>query len=240
MIIHWMYCYKTGIAQIDDISGGFEAGTNLLILAPPMSYADQLAYALTKPLEGEYAIILSTNERAAEVVDTFKAAGADKRFTGVIDAITKSSTTGIVDSQRMMFVSSPTDLTGIGIKFSNMIETIFEGNFAEGETGLFPPPIRFCVNSISTLLMYRRLEVLYQFLHVLTAKLKKIEGVGIYLLNSESFDEKTLSLIKQLMNCVIEVKIEQNVSYLRIQGIRGVSGEWLKFAVVKGKVTILP
>ena len=78
-----------------------------------------------------------------------------------------------------------------------MIETYFEGDFSEGETGLFPPPIRLCVNSISTLLMYRRLEVLYQFLHVLIAKLKKIEGVGIYLLNSESFDDKTLSLIKQ-------------------------------------------
>lgn len=234
-----MYSYKTGIAQIDEISGGFEAGTNILILAPPMSYAEQLAYALIKPLTGEYAIVLSTNERAAEVVDAFKLAGADKRFTGVIDAITKSSTPSIADTQRLMFVSSPTDLTGIGIKFSNMIETIFEGDFSEGESGLFPPPIRFCVNSISTLLMYRRLEVLYQFLHVLTAKLKKIEGVGIYLLNSESFDDKTLSLIKQLMNCVIEIKIEQNISYLRIQGIQGVTGEWLKFSVSKGQVTIL-
>jgi hypothetical protein len=235
-----MYSYKTGIAQIDQISGGFEAGTNILILAPPMSYADQLAYALTKPLQGEYAIVLSTNERAAEVIDAFKLAGADKHFTGVIDAITKSSTPSIVDTQRLMFVSSPTDLTGIGIKFSNMIESIFEGEFSEGEAGLFPPPIRFCVNSISTLLMYRRLEILYQFLHVLTAKLKKIEGVGIYLLNNESFDDKTLSLIKQLMNCVIEIKIEQNTSYLRIQGLQGVSGDWMKFSVSKGQVTILP
>jgi hypothetical protein len=235
-----MYCYKTGIEQIDTICGGFEAGTNILILAPPMSYADQLAYALIKPLQGEFSIVLSTNERASEVVDFFKVAGADKRFVGVIDAITKSSTPSIADTTRLMFVSSPTDLTGIGIKFSNMIETIFEGDFSEGEAGLFPPPVRFCVNSISTLLMYRRLEVLYQFLHVLTAKLKKIEGVGIYLLNSESFDEKTLSLIKQLMNCVIEVKMEQNITYLRVMGIRGVSGDWLKFTVTKGQVTILP
>jgi hypothetical protein len=88
--------------------------------------------------------------------------------------------------------------------------------------------------------MYRRLEVLYQFLHVLTAKLKKIEGMGIYLLNSESFDDKTLSLIKQLMSCVIEVKVEQNASYLRIQGIRGVKGDWIKFAITKGQVTVLP
>jgi hypothetical protein len=64
--------------------------------------------------------------------------------------------------------------------------------------------------------------------------------VGIYLLNSESFDEKTLSMIKQLMNCVIEVKVEQNISYLRIQGIRGVSSEWLKFSVAKCQVTIIP
>ncbi|WP_292350259.1 hypothetical protein [Methanoregula sp. PtaU1.Bin006] len=240
MIKRSMYSYKTGISQIDDVTGGFEAGTNILILAPPMSFADVLAYALIRPLDGEYAIILSTNERAAEVVDAFRLTGADKRFIGVIDAITKSSTPSIADTQRLVFVSSPTDLTGIGIKFSNMIETIFEGEFSEGEAGLFPPPIRFCVNSISTLLMYRRLEVLYQFLHVLTAKLKKIEGVGIYLLNSESFDDKTLSMIKQLMNCVIEVKIENNISYLRILGIRGVTSEWLKFSVAKGRVTIIP
>ena len=235
-----MYSYKSGIAQIDQVTGGFDAGTNILILAPPMSNAEQLAYAITKPLPGEYAIVLSTNERAAEVVDAFKVAGADKRFTGVIDAITKSSTPGIVDTPRLMFVSSATDLTGIGIKFSNMVETIFEGEFADGESGLFPPPIRFCGNSISTLLMYRRLEVLYQFLHVLTAKLKKIEGVGVYLLNNESFDDKTLSLIKQLMNCVIEIKIEQNVNYLRIQGMPGVNGEWMKFSISKGQVNFLP
>ena len=228
-----MYSYKTGIDQIDQLSGGFEAGTNILILAPHLSYAEQLAYTLTKPLEGEYAITLSTNEWAAEVVDYFKLAGSDKRFVGVIDAITKNSTPGIIYTPRLMFVSSSTDLTGSGIKFSNLIDTIFEGEFSEGQAGLFPSPIRFCVNSVFTLLMYRKLEVLYQCLHVLAEKLKKIECMVIYLLNSESFDGKTLSLIKQLMNCVIKVKIEQNISYLRIQGIRGINTAWQKFSVKK-------
>ncbi|MCX6688728.1 MAG: hypothetical protein NTZ39_03400 [Methanoregula sp.] len=235
-----MYYYKTGIPQVDGISGGLEAGTNILLLAPSMSSAEQLAYALIKPVQGEYSIVLSTNERAAEVVDFFKFAGSDKRFVGVIDAITKSSTPSIVDTPRLMFVSSPTDLTGIGIKFSNMIESIFEGTFSEGEAGLFPPPIRFCVNSISTLLMYRKLEVLYQFLHILTAKQRKIEGVAIYLLNNESFDERTLSLIKQLMTGLIEVKVDGNDNFFRVSGIKGVKAEWLKFTVNKGQVTIIP
>jgi len=153
-------------------------------------------------------------------------AGTDKRlFIGVIDAIIKSSTPGTVDTNRLMFVSSPTDLTGIGIKFSNMVQTIFEGDFSEREPGLFPPPVRFCVNSISTLLMYRRFEVLYQFLHVLTAKLKKIDGVGFYIINRESFDERTLSLLKQLMTGVSEVKNEDDANSFRIIGIRGVGSE---------------
>lgn len=235
-----MYTFKSGLAQIDSISGGFEAGTNFLVLAPPMSFAEDLAYSLIKPVTGEYAIILSTNDRAAEVIDAFKVMGVDKRYVGTIDAITKSSTPGITDTNRLMFVASPTDLTGIGIKFSKMIELIFDGDFSDGEAGLFPPPVRFCVNSISTLLMYRKLEILYQFLHVLTSKVKKIDGVGFYLLNKESFDEKTISLIKQLMNGVIEVKVEQNTHYLRIQGMKGVSSEWQKFSVQKGQVAVIP
>jgi len=235
-----MYLYKTGIPLIDDAAGGFEAGTNILLLAPSMSCAEQLAYALVKPLPGEYTIVLSTNERTAEVIDYFRFSGIDKHFIGVIDAISKSSTPGIADTPRLMFVTSPTDLTGIGIKFSSMIESIFDGTFSEGESGLFPPPIRFCVNSISTLLMYRRLEVLYQFLHVLIAKLKKIEGIGVYVLNSESFDDRTISLIKQLTNIVIEVKVEGNDNLFRLTGIRGINADWRKFTVTKGQVAFLP
>ena len=233
-----MYSYKTGIPQIDQVTGGFDAGTNLLLLAPSLSYAEQLAYTLTKPLPGEYAVMLSTNERASEVINQFKIAGADKQFVGVIDAITKSSTPSVSDTKRFMFVTNPTDLTGIGIKFSQMIETIFDGTFSEGESGLFPPPIRFCVNSVSTLLMYRKLEVLYQFLHVMTAKLKKIEGFGIYILDSGAFDERTLSLIKQLMTIVIEVKVERSDNYFRVIGIRGVNADWHKFTINKGQVVL--
>jgi hypothetical protein len=235
-----MYNFKSGLAQVDSVSGGFEAGSNFLVLAPPMSFAEDLAFTLTKPVIGEYAVILSTNDRASEVIDAFKVMGVDKRYVGTIDAITKSSTPGITDTNRLMFVASPTDLTGIGIKFSKMVELIFDGEFSDGETGLFPPPVRFCVNSLSTLLMYRKLEVLYQFLHVLTSKLKKIDGVGFYLLNKESFDDKTISLIKQLMTGVIEVKVEQNTHYMRVLGIRGVSSEWLKFSVQKGQLVIHP
>jgi hypothetical protein len=156
MMYHFMYRYKSGTEMIDRATGGFDAGTNFLILAPAMSSADRPALALTRPLAGEYAIILSTDERASEVIDYFKLNGADKRYIRIIDAITKSLSPTIAETQRLKFVASPTDLTGIGIKFSRMSEAIFGGEFSERESGLFPPPIRFCVNSVSTLLMSRK------------------------------------------------------------------------------------
>ena len=238
MIRKEMYSYKTGIPHIDQAAGGFDAGTNLLILGPSLSLAEELAFILTTPMPGEYALVISTHQRASEVVDRFRASGADRHFIGVIDAITKSSALGVSDTERFMFVTSPTDLTGIGIKFSQMLETIFNGTFSGKETGLFPPPIRFCINSVSTLLMYRKLEVLYQFLHVMTAKIKNTEGFGIYLLNSDAFDERTISLIKQLMTVVIEIRVEGPDNSFRVTGIRGIDADWHKFTISRGQVVL--
>ncbi len=65
-----------------------------------------------------------------------------------------------------------------------------------------------------------------------------MEGLGIYILNNESFDEKTISVMKQLMNVVIEVKVEADGHYLRIRGLSDVSADWHKFRIDKGEVVI--
>ncbi len=233
-----MYAYKTGISHIDDQKGGLEAGTNILILAPALSRGEQLGYALTKPLPGEYSVILSTSMRSAELLEFFSGNGINRDFIGIIDTVTKLSTPEITDSMQVKYVASPSDLTGVGIKFSSLMESIFNGDFRGSEEGLFPPPVRFYLDSVTTMLMYRKLEVLYQFLHVLTSKLKKMDGLGIYILNSESFDERTISLMKQLMNVVIEVKSEPHGDFFRIRGIKGASQEWMQFHVSEGTLEV--
>jgi len=234
-----MYTYVTGISLIDQVKEGIPPGSNILILAPSMSSGELLGYALAKPRTGEYALILTTVKRAVDLLDYFSHEQFDRKHTGIIDSVTKLSTPDIVDNTQVTFVSSPSDLTGIGIKFSSMVESIFNGEFADAGDALFPPPVRFYIDSLTTLLMYRKLEVLYQFLHVITAKLKKMEAVGIYILNNESFDEKTLSLMKQLMNVVIEVKTEQHGEFLRIRGVIGISQEWMPFRIQQGNLELM-
>jgi len=234
-----MYTYKTGISLIDEVKGGISPGSNILILAPSMSSGEQLGYAIMRPHEGEYALVLTTVMRSIDLMDFFSSEQLNRDAIGVIDSVTKLSTPDVSDTTQIKYVASPSDLTGIGIKFSSLVESIFNGEFPPSDQALFPPPIRFYIDSLTTLLMYRKLEVLYQFLHVITSKLKKMEAIGIYILNNESFDERTLSLMKQLMNVVIEVKSEQDGEFLRIRGVPGVPQEWVRFRTHKGTLELV-
>jgi len=233
-----MYIYKTGIRLIDEEKGGLPPGSNILVLVPSIGGGERLGYSIVRPLPGEYALILSTIMRAVDLVDLFSSTRIDRSRVGIIDAVSKLSTPEISDSTQIRYVSSPSDLTGIGIKFSSLVESIFNGEFGRSDEALFPPPIRFYIDSLTTLLMYRRLEVIYQFLHVIATKLKKVEAIGIYALSNESFDEKTISLIKHLMNVVIEVKNEQSMDFLKVQGIPGITQDWVQFRITETGVEL--
>jgi hypothetical protein len=90
--------------------------------------------------------------------------------------------------------------------------------------------------------MYARLEVTFKFLHVITNRMKKLEGIGIYVLNSESFDERTVATIKQLMNMVVEVRTDdgrQSVERdFRVIGIRGRTTPWIRYFYDDGTLTV--
>ncbi len=236
-----MYTYETGIPMIDREYGGLRAATNILLLAPPLSYAELLAYRIASPRPGEWAVAISTDERASDAVDAFRRFGADRGRIGIIDAVTKSSVPTLRDTKKAKFVTSPLDLTSMGIKFSRMVEDMWKEGVMADPPGPMPPPIRLCVHSVSTLLMYAQLEVTYRFLHVITNRVKKLEGIGIYILNSESFDERTISTIKQLMNTVIEVRAEDGGGAVerefRIIGIRGRTAPWIRYFYDDGALT---
>ena len=237
-----MYTYETGIPLIDNEFRGLRAASNVLILAPPQTYAEHLAYRMSSPRAGEWTVAISTDERAADVMGAFRRQGAERGRVGIIDAVTKSSVPTLRDTAKAKFVTSPLDLTSMGIKFSRMVEDMWKEGVMADPPGPMPPPIRLCLNSISTILMYAQLEVTYKFLHVVTNRVKKLEGIGIYILNSESFDERTIAMIKQLMNMVIEVRVEDQRMPVerdfRIVGIRGRTTPWIRYFYDDGTLTI--
>ncbi|MBN1165873.1 MAG: hypothetical protein JXA44_01945 [Methanospirillaceae archaeon] len=233
-----MYKYPFGIDELDTKTGGINPGTNILILAPAFSAGDLLASYLAHPRDGEYMLVLSTESQADELEGSFKAGKYNLDHIGIIDAVSKSSSGSIADEKQRKYVGSPNDLTGMDIKFSQLTEEIMKGEFTDDPDQLFPTPIRYCILSLTTLLMFRKVDVIYQFLHVISSKLKKMGSVGIYLLNGESFDEKTVAVIKQLMNIVFEVRNDDDGNSFRVRGTMGLSLNWRQFTIEEGVLTL--
>ncbi|ACL15508.1 RAD55 family ATPase [Methanosphaerula palustris] len=224
-----MYTFQTGIPLIDEVAGGLPQGSNLLILGPPLTELARIGYLLACPRPGDYTLLVTTDDDYLEALTTFRSLGAERAAIGLIDTVTRISNPNIAEADKLKFTASPTDLTSLGIKFGKMVEAIFAGQFPDYDEGLFPPPVRVMLNSISTLLMYRKLEETYQFLHMLTTRVKKMEGLGLYTLTSTSFDERTISVITQLMTHTLEVKREDDTMSMRIVG-RGIrQSAWIQY-----------
>jgi len=234
-----MYKYLTGFDVIDK-KGGVNPGTNILVLAPAFSDGEWVASFLAMPRPKEYMIVVATEMQSEDLLDYYSQNGFDTAYIGVIDTIARSSISNISDTQKIKYVGNPSDLTGIDIKFSQLTEDIMRGDFQEDPEQLFPTPIRYCILSLTSMLMFRKIDVMYQFLHVVTSKLRKMGSIGVFLLNSESFDQKTVSIVKQLMNIVVEIKTDEEGNKIRLQGSMGVSMNWQPFSIENGKFIINP
>lgn len=98
-------------------------------------------------------------------------------------------------------VSSPADLTGIGIEIGQFFE-----NWADDGREL-----RLCFHTLTTFLQYADLRTVYQFVHVLTGRVRAIGGMAHYHLDPTAHDPRTVNSLLGLVDAVVE---------------RGPSGDW--------------
>ncbi|MDD3573823.1 RAD55 family ATPase [Methanospirillum sp.] len=234
-----MYKYLTGIDVIDR-KGGVNPGTNILVLSPSFCGGEMVASYLAMPRKKEYMIVIATETQSEDLIDFFSDKGFDTDYIGIIDAITRTSFSTIEDAHKIKYVGSPSDLTGMDIKFSQLTEEIMKGDFTDDPDQLFPTPIRYCIISLTSMLMFRKIDIIYQFLHVVTSKLRKLGSIGVFLLNNESFDQKSLAIVKQLMNIVVELRSSEEGNQIRLQGTMGLSVNWTTFSFEDEKLIISP
>ncbi|SFF79943.1 hypothetical protein SAMN04488063_0331 [Halopelagius inordinatus] len=91
-------------------------------------------------------------------------------------------------------VSSPGDLTGIGMKLSACLSE-WEGTDAD---------VVVVVESLTHLLQYAQLETLYRFLHVLVGRIDAVGARGLFFFDPTTRDEMTVNTLKTLFDAVVE------------------------------------
>ena len=89
-------------------------------------------------------------------------------------------------------VSDPSDLTGIGIKVNQCLSA-----WEDDEV-----PTVVCFDSVTTLLQYVDTRRAFRFLHVLSRRVRSVDGVAHYHVDPGAHDEQTLATIEGVFSDV--------------------------------------
>ena len=193
-----------------------EPGSNVLITGPPMTGKQQVAFEILAQgtRQGEGAIVVTTKDSSKKVLEQYTAlVGADPDApVGVVDCVTQQQGAGDTDdTDRIKYASSPVDMTGIGIKLSELLEDFYSQQSSRRN--------RVLLHSVSTLLMYSDLQTVFRFLHVFTGRIQSADALGLYVIDPSAHDDQTMNTLKQLVDGVVEVDEEDGERSLQTAGI---------------------
>ena len=213
--------YTIGVPRIDESLGGVAEGTNLLVTGDPMSGRDEFVDEMVSEgtENGEGTVYVTTDDTAGELLGRF--GHGDERSLdrfGVVDCVPESQ--GVDEPNALVeSASSPSDMTGIGVKVSSLLKEFRD------ERGIAHN--RVFVDSVSTLLMYSNLETVFRFLHVFTGRVRSIDGFGVFVVDSAAHDEKAYSTLRQLFDGVAEVEGDDDGARVRVVGLEDEPTEWV-------------
>jgi len=178
-------------------------GTNLLVSGPPLSGVRRLALAaLAHGVDHDEAVLVITTRYSADRVlaDLDALFDTDAATLGLVDCVTSRQHRKHTDDRRVKYVTSPADLTGIGIKFSEFVKE-FRAREVEGT--------RVVLDSLSTLLPYAETQPVFKFVHVLAGQITKNDGLGIHVMEPQAHDPQERHTLEELFDNTVTV--EDNV-----------------------------
>jgi KaiC/GvpD/RAD55 family RecA-like ATPase len=213
----------TGVLP-DALCREFDDGTNLLLSGPAMSgkRTTLLDLVARGERDGDGSVLVTSRDPAEEIVEEYEAALDDRSaFLHIVDCVSTQSGSATA-AAGVHHVSSPGDLTGIGIEFSGVAEDAAEAGFDRLRVGF---------DSLSPLLMYVDLQRLFRFLHVFTSQIQSQGWLGVFSVDPESHDAQTVNTISQLFDGVLEVRVPDDGGREgRLRGVTDTPTEWVSMA----------
>lgn len=213
-----------GPLPIDDV----DPGSNFLCLGPAMTgKARAASRVLGDGLEaGDGALVVSTESDAATVL------GVDERLeraartpdppVGVVDCVTESSgSRPDRDDEVVGYVSSPADLTGVGVEFTRHLERFDRQGLVRHRT---------LVDSLTPFFVYRDPQQVFQFVQVLTGRVASLGGLGFVVGHSDAAMDDEAERLKGLFDGVVEFREREDGGVeTRAIGPYATTDEWVPY-----------
>jgi len=197
-----------------------DPGTYLLA-GPAMSGKyDLLLSLVAEGIEaGDGGLFVTTNDDAGEVIEDVETRlGHLPDALRLVDCVSERQGGAGLSPEKVEYVSSPADLTGIGIGVSEQLRRFAESDVERTRVGFY---------SLSTLLMYAQLETAFRFLHVLTGRIDSIDGLGVFAIDPTTHEKSTVNTLKQLFDGMIELRDGGDGREVRLVGVADASPGWV-------------
>jgi KaiC/GvpD/RAD55 family RecA-like ATPase len=196
----------------------------ILLSGPAMSgkYELLLDFVIEAEKHGEGSLFITTNENAAGILSDINAlTGESSAALRLVDCVSEQqSVEGRFPEERVEYVNSPGDVTGLGIGVTEQLRRFAEEG-AERNRTVF--------HSLSTLLMYSEIETVFRFLHVLTGRIDSVGGIGLFTLDPTSHDDGDVNTLKQLFDGEIELRESDDGHEMRFAGLAGTPDGWVSY-----------
>jgi len=228
--------YSFGIEELDNAIGGIRKGSNIMLIGPPMSQKEVLMHHIMyqgTAINENAVIAVTPRESATQFIEWFteKKLVLPMSIVGIIDCRTRSMGGDAPETESIKNVSSPVDLTGIGVRISQFFEKFLNKKNNR--------KIQLHINSLSTILMYSNIQNVFRFMHVFTGRIKEAGAMGIFVMDSGMHDEQTITTLKQLFDGILEIKSENDRNYIRIVGLSSKPTPWFEYEVEREKLRIV-
>lgn len=199
---------------------GIRPGTTVLVAGPTHAGTRELALRMLAGADGEGAIVVTTNQRADRVVEDCERAGVSvfDDQAAIIDCVSDDEPSV---PARLLTVAGPTDLTGIGMRFSDLHRSFSDSDVDRVRTGLY---------SVSTLLTFSNLKTVSRFVHTLVGRIDSVDGLGVLVVDPTNHDEREVSTLAQFCAGRIDVRDgDGDGPELRTTGLPGHDRDWRRF-----------
>jgi len=197
-------------------------GTSVLVAGPAMTGKDQLALDILAAgsRQGEGALVVSTSDEASTIVEDYRTrVGEGVEYPlGVVDCFADADQPDPDGpGSYVHHVSSPSDLTGIGIGITKCLESLHNNGADRG---------RMALSSLSTMLTYTDRKTVFKFCHVLSSRLDAAGYLGVFTIDTGAHDEQTIQVIKQAFDGLVELRQSDAGREARVVGIADSPTAW--------------
>lgn len=206
-----------------------DPGTTVFVAGPALSPAEELARSMTAygTGSGEGALFISTNMTCKRLLQSCQRSdpNVDASHMGIIDCSGQDIGQAQIEA-KIKYVSTQSDLTGIGMNFSALYESLYPA-VSDGR-------VRTGLISLSSLSMYVDMRALFQFAQTLSGRIDSADGLGVFALDPTTHDTKTVNTLSQATDGRIEVREPEDGDAdgeLRVRGLPDQPNGWQPFSL---------